>query len=238
MVVREPATVVVSEKGWIRAMRGHDVDTSALVFKAGDRLKAAIEVETTDRIVVASTGGRFYTLSAGKLPGGRGHGEPIRLMVDMDGAEDVVAVFAHDPERRLLVVSSEGRGFVVPEAEVLANTRKGRHVMTVSAPDEMRICVEAAGDMVATLGENRKLLIFPLAEVPEMNRGKGVRLQRYKEGGIADARVFAKGEGLTWQDSSGRSFTRDMEELREWVGTRAQAGRLPPQGFPRHGKFG
>jgi topoisomerase-4 subunit A len=238
MVVREPATVVVSEKGWIRAMRGHDVDTSALVFKAGDRLKAAIEVETTDRIVVASTGGRFYTLSAGKLPGGRGHGEPIRLMVDMDGAEDVVAVFAHDPERRLLVVSSEGRGFVVPEAEVLANTRKGRHVMTVSAPDEMRICVEAAGDMVATLGENRKLLIFPLAEVPEMNRGKGVRLQRYKEGGIADARVFAKGEGLTWQDSSGRSFTRDMKELREWVGTRAQAGRLPPQGFPRHGKFG
>jgi len=238
MVVREPVTVVASEKGWIRAMRGHDVDTTALAFKAGDRLKAAIEVETTDRIVVASTGGRFYTLSAGKLPGGRGHGEPIRLMVDMDAAEDVLAVFAHDPERRLLVASNEGRGFVVQEAEVLANTRKGRHVMTVSPPDEMRICVEAAGDMVATLGANRKLLIFPLSEVPEMNRGKGVRLQRYKDGGIADARVFKKSDGLTWQDSSGRSFTRDMKELRDWVGTRAQAGRLPPQGFPRHGKFG
>jgi topoisomerase-4 subunit A len=218
-------------------MRGHDIESSALAFKAGDRLKAAIEVETTDRIIVASTGGRFYTLSAGKLPGGRGHGEPIRLMVDMDAAEDVVSVFAHDPERRLLVASNEGRGFIVPEAEVLATTRKGRHVMTVSPPDEMRICVEAAGDMVATLGANRKLLIFPLAEVPEMSRGKGVRLQRYKDGGIADARVFAKGEGLTWQDSSGRSFTRDIKELREWVGTRAQAGRLPPQGFPRHGKF-
>lgn len=238
MSVREPVTVVVSEKGWIRAMRGHDVDTPALSFKAGDRLKAAIEVETTDRIIVASTGGRFYTLAVGKLPGGRGHGEPIRLMVDMDAAEDVVAVFAHEPQRRLLVVSNEGRGFIVPEADVLANTRKGRHVMTVSAPDEMRICVEAAGDMVATLGENRKLLIFPVCEVPEMARGKGVRLQRFKEGGIADARVFSKSEGLTWRDSSGRSFTRDLKELRDWVGSRAQAGRLPPQGFPRHGKFG
>ncbi len=238
MVVREPVTVVVSEKGWIRSMRGHGIDASALNFKAGDRLKAAIEVETTDRIIVASTGGRFYTLAVDKLPGGRGHGEPLRLMVDMDAADDVVSVFAHDAERKLLVVSNDGRGFVVPEADVLANTRKGRQVMTVSAPDEMRLCVDAAGDMVATLGENRKLLIFPLSEVPEMNRGKGVRLQRYKDGGIADARVFAQAEGLTWNDSSGRRFTRDMRELSDWVGSRAQAGRLPPQGFPRHGKFG
>ena len=147
-------------------------------------------------------------------------------------------VLEYAADNRLLVVSHEGRGFVVPEAEVLANTRKGRHVMTVSPPDEMRICVEVAGDMVATLGENRKLLIFPLSEVPEMNRGKGVRLQRYKDGGIADARVFDKREGLTWQDSSGRSFVRDIKELRDWIGARAQAGRLPPQGFPRHGKFG
>ena len=238
MVAREPVTVIVSEKGWIRAMKGHDVDTSALAFKTGDRLQAAIKVETTDRIIVASTGGRFYTLSADKLPGGRGHGEPIRLMVDMDGAEDVVSVFVHDPERRLLVVSNEGRGFVVPEAEILANTRKGKQVMSVSAPEEMRICVPVSGDMVATLGENRKLLIFPLAEVPEMTRGKGVRLQKFKDGGIADARVFNKSEGLTWQDSSGRSFTRDLKDLNDWVGTRAQSGRLPPQGFPRHGKFG
>jgi topoisomerase-4 subunit A len=159
-------------------------------------------------------------------------------MVDMDAAEDVVSVFVHDPERKLLVVSNEGRGFVVPEADILANTRKGKQVMTVSAPEEMRVCIEAAGDMVATLGENRKLLIFALSEVPEMNRGKGVRLQKYKDGGIADARVFKKSDGLTWQDSSGRSFVRETKELKDWIGTRAQAGRLPPQGFPRHGKFG
>jgi topoisomerase-4 subunit A len=238
MVEREPITVIVSDKGWIRAMKGHDVDTTGLAFKTDDRLRAAIKAETTDKIMVASTGGRFYTLAADKLPGGRGHGEPIRLMVDMDAAEDVVSVFVHNPERKLLVASNEGRGFIVPEAEILANTRKGKQAMTVSAPEEMRLCIEADGDMVATLGENRKLLIFPLAEVPEMNRGKGVRLQKYQQGGIADARVFKKEEGLTWQDSSGRSFTRDMKELRDWIGTRAQAGRLPPQGFPRHGKFG
>jgi topoisomerase-4 subunit A len=237
MVEREPITVIVSEKGWIRAMRGHEVDLSGLAFKTDDKLMAAIEAETTDRIIVASTGGRFYTLAADKLPGGRGHGEPIRLMVDMDAADDVISVFMHDPERKLLVISNEGRGFIVPEAEIFANTRKGKQVMTVSAPEEMRVCVAVAGDMVATLGENRKLLIFPLAEVPEMNRGKGVRLQKYKDGGIADALVFKKADGLTWQDSSGRSFTRDLKELKDWIGTRAQAGRLPPSGFPRHGKF-
>jgi topoisomerase-4 subunit A len=237
MVEREPITVIVSEKGWIRAMRGHEVDLSGLAFKTDDKLMAAIEAETTDRIIVASTGGRFYTLAADKLPGGRGHGEPIRLMVDMDAADDVISVFMHDPERKLLVISNEGRGFIVPEAEIFANTRKGKQVMTVSAPEEMRVCVAVAGEMVATLGENRKLLIFPLAEVPEMNRGKGVRLQKYKDGGIADALVFKKAGGLTWQDSSGRSFTRDLKELKDWIGTRAQAGRLPPPGFPRHGKF-
>ena len=238
MVEREPITVVVSDKGWIRAMRGHDVDTSTLAFKTDDRLKAAIEAETTDKILVASTGGRFYTLAADKLPGGRGHGEPIKLMVDMEAADDVVAVFVHDPERKLLVVSTDGRGFVVSELEVLANTRKGKHVMTVSAPAEMRLAVPAAGDTVAILGQNRKLLIFPLDQVPEMMRGKGVRLQKYKDGGAADARVFRKADGLTWRDSSGREFNRPMTELKDWVGTRAQAGRLPPTGFPRHGTFG
>jgi topoisomerase-4 subunit A len=238
MIEREPITVVVSDKGWIRAMKGHDIDRSALAFKTDDKLKVAFPAETTDKIIVASTSGRFYTLAADKLPGGRGHGEPIKLMVDMDAADDVVAVMVHDPARKLLVVATDGRGFVVPEAEIIANTRKGKQVMGVSPPDEMRVVVPAAGDTVAILGENRKLLIFPLGEVPEMARGKGVRLQRYKDGGVADARVFAKADGLTWQDSSGRSHNRPLSELKDWVGDRAQAGRLPPQGFPRHGKFG
>jgi topoisomerase-4 subunit A len=238
MVEREPITVVVSDKGWIRAMKGHGIDRTTLQFKTDDSLKAAIEAETTDKIIVASTGGRFYTLAADKLPGGRGHGEPIKLMVDMEAADDVVAVFVHDPARKLLVVSTDGRGFVVPEAEVLANTRKGKQVMSVDAPQEMRVAVPAAGDMVAMLGENRKMIIFPLDQVPEMARGKGVRLQKYKDGGAADARVFRKADGLTWSDSSGREFNRPVSELKEWIGDRAQAGRLPPQGFPRHGKFG
>ena len=237
-VEREPITVVVSEKGWIRALKGHVTDTAALAFKGDDALKFAFPAQTTDKVLVASTGGRFYTLQGDKLPGGRGHGEPIRLLVDMDAAEDVVAVFVHDPERKLLVASTEGRGFVVPEAEVLANTRKGKQVMSVDAPEEMRLCVAAKGDMVATLGENRKLILFPLDQIPEMTRGKGVRLQRYKDGGIADARVFLKADGLTWMDSSGRSFVRSMAEMKDWVGDRAQAGRLPPSGFPRSNRFG
>ncbi|MBZ0229915.1 MAG: DNA topoisomerase IV subunit A, partial [Bauldia sp.] len=238
MIEREPVTVVVSEKGWIRALKGHATDTAGLTFKTDDSLKAALHAQTTNRIIVASTGGRFYTLQADKLPGGRGHGEPIRLLVDMDAAEDIVAVFVHDPERRLLVVSTEGRGFVVPEAEVLANTRKGRNVMSVSGGEEMRLCVSVDGDTVAILGTNRKLLLFPLDQVPEMARGKGVRLQRYKDGGVADARVFRKAEGLSWLDSSGRNFNRSMAELKDWIGERAQAGRLPPQGFTRANQFG
>jgi topoisomerase-4 subunit A len=156
----------------------------------------------------------------------------------MDAAEDVVAVFVHDPERKLLVATTEGRGFVVPEAEILANTRKGKQVVSVDAPEEMRLCVAARGGKVATLGENRKLLLFPLEQIPEMTRGKGVRLQKYKDGGIADMRVFAKAEGLIWMDSSGRSFVRSTADLKDWLGDRAQAGRLPPSGFPRSNKFG
>jgi topoisomerase-4 subunit A len=238
MVEREPITVIVSDKGWIRALKGHDIDTATLAFKSDDQLKTAFPAETTSRIVVASTAGRFYTLDANRLPGGRGHGEPVKLMVDMDAAEAVVAVFVHDAERKLLVVSTEGRGFVVPESDVLANTRKGKQVMTVSPPEEMRLAVPATGDTVAMLGENRKLLIFPLSQIPEMPRGKGVRLQRYKDGGVADARVFARADGLTWEDSSGRAFNRSLSELKDWIGERAQAGRMPPAGFPRHGKFG
>ncbi len=238
MVEKEPVTVVVSEKGWLRAMKGHLADFSALAFKEGDALKLAFHAQTTDKILFFTTGGKFYTIGADPLPGGRGHGEPIRIMVDMENDQAIVTAFAHDPQRKLLLVSHEGNGFVVPEAEVVANTRKGRQVMNVRAPDEAKLCVPVSGDHLAIVGENRKLLVFPLAEVPEMGRGKGVRLQKYKDGGVSDARAFALAEGLSWTDSADRVFTRPAAELAEWMGARASAGRMVPKGFPRTGKFG
>ncbi|MFO1184230.1 MAG: DNA topoisomerase IV subunit A [Bauldia sp.] len=238
LVEREPITVVVSAKGWIRALKGHLADTSGLAFKTDDGPKFLFHAETTDKILLFSTAGRFYTLDPTKLPGGRGHGEPVRLMVDMGDAEDVVAAFPARADGKLLLASTEGRGFIVPQAEVIANTRKGKQVLGVDLPDEARLCVPASGDRVAIIGENRKMIIFPLAEIPEMARGKGVRLQRYKDGGVSDAKTFVAKEGLSWVDSSGRSFTRTMSELADWVGDRAQAGRLAPAGFPRSNRFG
>ncbi len=238
MIEREPITVVVSKKGWIRALKGAVTDLDGLAFKSGDSLRWALAAETTDKLIVAATGGRFFAIAADRLPGGRGHGEPIKLMADMDAADEVTSVFVHDPERLLLVAGNDGRGFVVREADVVANTRKGRQVMNVSGGTELTRCVAASGDMVAVLGDNRRLLIFPLDQVAQMPRGKGVRLQRYRDGGLADIRVFRSEDGLSWRDGSGRTFTRSMAELRDWIGTRAQAGRLPPTGFPRANRFG
>ncbi|WP_024586148.1 DNA topoisomerase IV subunit A [Aliihoeflea sp. 2WW] len=237
MIEKEPVTIVVSEKGWLRAMKGHMADFSALTFKEGDKLKLAFHAQTTDKIIVFTTGGKFYTLGADRLPGGRGHGEPIRIMVDMENDQDILTAFVHDPQRKLLLVSREGYGFTVPEGEVVANTRKGRQVMNVKSPDEARLCLTVSGDHLAIVGDNRKLLVFPLVEVPEMTRGKGVRLQRYKDGGVSDAKTFAMEAGLTWTDSAGRGFTRSQAELIEWIGNRASAGRMVPKGFPRTGKF-
>ncbi|BCH25733.1 DNA topoisomerase IV subunit A [Mesorhizobium sp. L-8-3] len=238
MIEKEPVTVVVSEKGWLRAMKGHLTDHSQFTFKEGDGLKLAFPAQTTDKILVFTTGGKFYTIGADRLPGGRGHGEPIRIIVDMDNDQDIVTAFVHDPQRKLLLVSHDGNGFLVPEAEVVANTRKGKQVMNVKSPDEAQRCVPVSGDHVAIVGENRKMLVFPLSEIPEMTRGKGVRLQKYKDGGVLDIKTFDTGEGLTWQDSAGRVFTRGREELAEWIGARASAGRMVPKGFPRTGKFG
>jgi topoisomerase IV subunit A len=238
MIEREPITVVLSEKGWLRAMKGHLTDLSSVAFKEGDSLKLSFHAQTTDKILLFTTGGKFYTLGGDRLPGGRGHGEPVRIMVDMENDQAVVTAFAHDPERRLLLASYAGNGFIVPEKEVVANTRKGKQVMNVKAPDEARLCMPVSGDHVAIVGENRKLLVFPLAQIPEMVRGKGVRLQRYKDGGIGDLKTFAMADGLTWQDSAERTFTRSQAELAEWLGDRAAAGRMAPKGFPRTGKFG
>jgi topoisomerase IV subunit A len=238
MIEREPVTVVLSEKGWIRALRGHMSDLGQLTFKEGDRLKHAFHANTTDKVMLLSTGGKVFTLEAAKLPGGRGHGEPVRLMLDMDGDQDIVAIFPFDPARKLLVASVAGYGFVVPESELLANTRKGKQVLNVSGKDEAKICVSAEGDVVAVVGTNRKMIIFPLDQLPEMTRGKGVRLQRYKDGGLSDARVFTKAAGLSWVDGAGRLHTRSLAELKDWIGDRAQAGRIAPQGFPKTNRFG
>ncbi|AOG12371.1 MAG: DNA topoisomerase IV subunit A [Alphaproteobacteria bacterium] len=237
MIEKEPITVVISEKGWIRALKGHISETSSLTFKEGDGLKVAFPAQTTDKILLVTTGGKVYTLGGDKLPGGRGHGEPLRIMVDMENDQDVLTAFVHDASRKLIFVSTAGNGFIVPEGEVVANTRKGKQVMNVGMPDEAKLVVPVSGDHLAVVGENRKLVVFPLTQIPEMTRGKGVRLQRYKDGGISDVKFFAIADGLTWADSAGRTFTKTKDELVEWQGDRASAGRLVPKGFPRSGKF-
>ena len=237
MIEKEPVTVVISQKGWIRALKGHIGDTSSLTFKEGDALKLAFPAQTTDKLLLVTTGGKAYTLGADKLPGGRGHGEPIRIMVDMENDQDILTAFVHDPSRKLILASTAGNGFVVAESEMVANTRKGKQIMNVGMPDEAKLVVPVSGDHVAVVGENRKMLVFPLVQLPEMTRGKGVRLQRYKDGGISDVKCFAIEQGLTWEDSAGRVFTKTKDELVEWLGDRATAGRLVPKGFPRSGKF-
>lgn len=237
MIEKEPVTIVISEKGWLRALKGHLTDYSSLTFKEDDRLKIAFPAMTTDKIVIMSTGGKFFTIIANALPGGRGHGEPIRILVDMDNDEDILTAFVHVPDRKLLLVSHQGNGFIVAENDVLANTRKGKQVMNVKLPDEAKLCLPINGDHVAIIGENRKMLVFPLNQISEMTRGKGVRLQRYKDGGVSDATTFNMAEGLTWRDAADRSFTRNASELIEWLGSRAGVGRMVPKGFPRSGKF-
>jgi topoisomerase-4 subunit A len=235
---KEPITVILSEKGWIRAMKGHQDDLSKLDFKQGDGLKRAVKAMTTDKLILFATNGRFFTLDASQLPGGRGHGEPVRLMVDLEENHDFVDLFVHDATRKLIVASSGGYGFLVPEEEVVAATRKGKQILNVAEDEEAAVVVPADGDMVATIGENRKLLVFKLEDVNEMTRGKGTILQRFKDGGLSDIRVFNKKDGLTWLDSAGRTFTLPWSDLKEWAGERAQAGHMAPKGFPRSNKFG
>jgi topoisomerase-4 subunit A len=236
MIDREPITVVCSQMGWIRAMTGHIDLNRELKFKDGDGPRFIFHAETTDRLLVFGTNGRFYTLSASTLPGGRGMGEPLRLMVDLPNEVQIVDILIHKPGRKLLVASSAGDGFVVPEDEVLAQTRTGRQVLNVRGDVKAMICAPVAGNAVAVVGENRKVLVFGLDELPEMGRGKGVRLQKYKDGGMSDAITFNAENGLSWQDPAGR--TRTEPDLTEWTGKRATAGRMAPRGFPRDNRFG
>ena len=238
MIEREPITVILSEKGWIRSMKGHTSDIDDKGFKSGDRLKQFVHAQTTDKILLLTTGGKVFTLAGDRLPGGRSQGEPVRLMADMEEGQDIVTLFVYRPGAKRIIASRKGDGFVVAEDDLIANTRKGKQVLNVTGAEEARVIAPVEGDMVATIGENRKLLVFPLAQLPEMTRGKGVRLQKFKDGGLSDLKTFANAAGLTWTDTSGRTWTKPIAELTEWVGNRAEAGRQPPTGFPRNNRFG
>ena len=235
LVAREPVTVTCSAKGWIRAVKGRVETPGELRYKEGDGGRFVVPAHTTDRILVFATNGRFYTLAADKLPGGRGHGEPLRLMIDLPDDQDVAALLAHRPGEKLLVASLGGRGFVVPEDRVVAQTRSGKQVLNLGEGDEAAACAPVRGDSVAVVGENRRLLVFALSELPEMTRGRGVRLQSYRDGGLADATTFDGATGLAWRTGA---RTRTETGLAAWTGKRGQAGRPVMRGFPRSGRFG
>jgi topoisomerase-4 subunit A len=235
MIEREPITVVCSQMGWIRAMTGHIDLTRDLKYKDGDAPRFIFHAETTDKLLVFGNNGRFYTIQASNLPGGRGMGEPLRLMVDLPNEAEIVDILKYQAGGKLLVASSAGDGFIVPQDEVVAQTRTGKQVLNVRGDITAKVCRPVDGDHVAVVGENRKVLIFAIEELPEMGRGKGVRLQKYKDGGLSDATTFHVASGLSWLDPAGR--TRTENTLEEWTAKRASAGRMAPRGFPRDNKF-
>jgi topoisomerase IV subunit A len=234
-VEREPITVILSEKGWIRAIKGHAADGVEQKFKEGDRLRLLVPCETTDRLCLFATDGRAFTLKPADLPRGRGDGQPVRLLADMTNEDDVAALFVLREGARYLVASQSGRGFVVKAEDLVAEKRTGKQVLNLRPGEEAAICAPVEGDHVAVIGENRKLLVFPLEQVPELARGTGVMLQKYRDGGLADLKVFRLVDGLTWKLGD---KTRTETAIRDWLGERAQAGRLPPSGFPKSNRFG
>ena len=235
MIEREPITVVCSSMGWIRAMNGHIDLTRELKFKDGDGPRLIFHAQTTDKLLALASNGRFYTILASSLPGGRGMGEPLRLMVDIPDEALIVNLITFRPGQKLLVASSTGDGFIVTHDDVVAQTKSGKQILNTKREAVAKVCHNICGDHVAVVGENRKVLIFPISEIPEMVRGKGVRLQKYKDGGLSDITTFNLSEGLTWLDPAGR--TRSETNLEDWTGKRATAGRMAPRGFPKNNKF-
>jgi len=234
-IEKEPITVVYSRMGWIKALKGHFDDLSEVKFKEGDDAACALKARTTDAILFFASNGRFYSLRGADLPGGKGFGEPLRLMIDLPNDADIVAVFAHEPGRKLLVASSTGKGFIVEENSVVAQTRGGKSILNPGT-GRAAICqvVPEGADSVAVIGDNRKLLIFPLDQVPTMAKGQGVTLQKYKGGAMSDLKIFTRAEGLSW--SLGNKI-RTEADITPWLATRAGAGKLPPVGFPRTNRF-
>jgi len=245
MIDKEPITIVCSKMGWIRAMTGHIALDRELKFKDGDGPRFIFHAETTDRILVFGSNGRFYTVPASNLPGGRGMGEPLRLMVDLPNEAQIIDIFAHKPGEKLLVASEEGNGFVVSEADVIAQTRTGKQVLNVK-DTVAKVCHRVMGDHVAVVSENAKLLVFPVEDLPEMGRGKGVRIQKYNkargkqgmlelDGGLSDITTFKWDDGLSWEMGGGR--TRTEADMTDWKGARAGVGKRPPHGFPKNNRF-
>jgi topoisomerase-4 subunit A len=246
MIEREAITVICSKMGWIRAMKGHQALDAEIKFKDGDEGRFAFHAETTDRILLFGSNGRFFTLLGANLPGGRGMGEPVRLMVDLPNEAEIVTIFTHRPGAKLLLASKAGDGFIVAEDDVLAQTRAGKQVMNLGDGIAAVAAKPVAGDHIAVASENGKLLVFPLADLPEMGRGKGVRLQKYKlatgrqgtlelDGGLADIATFDWADGLSWTMGGGK--TRTEADMSEWLGARAGVGKRPPHGFPRNNRF-
>ena len=235
MIVREPITVILSDRGWIRAAKGRVDDPSELKFKEGDKLSFLVPAETTDKLLIFASDGRFFTLACDKLPGARGHGEPLRLMIDLDDRVGIVDVFVHKPGAKRILASKEGYGFILPEEEAIAFRRAGKQVLNPGPKGALVSLLLGTADQLAVIGDNGKILIFPVAELPEMPRGKGVKLQTYREGGLRDATAFAEADGAAWIDSGGRNHSWD--DWREWLGKRAAAGKLSPRGFPASKRF-
>jgi topoisomerase-4 subunit A len=236
-VEREPVTVVISDKGWVRTLKGHVADLSSLTFKTDDKLDHAFFAETTSKLLLFATNGKFYSLDVAKLPGGRGHGEPIRMFVDMEQETSIVSLFVNTGGRKFLIASHEGQGFIVGEDDCVGNTRKGKQVLNVEMPNEACAIATVTGDSVAVIGTNHKMVIFPIDQVPEMARGRGVRLQKYTSASLSDVATFDSKAGLTWKDSAGRDQSMTSKELSDWRGNRADAGRLA-HGLPKSNKFG
>jgi topoisomerase-4 subunit A len=236
-VEREPVTVVVSDKGWVRTLKGQVSDLSGLTFKTDDQLGSAFFAETTSKLLLFATNGKFYSLDVAKLPGGRGHGEPIRMFIDMEQDAAIVSLFVNTGGRKFLIASHQGQGFIVNEDDCVGNTRKGKQVLNVEMPNEARAIATVMGDTVAVIGTNHKMVIFPIDQVPEMARGRGVRLQKYTSAALSDVATFDSKSGLTWKDSAGRDQGMSWKELSDWRGNRADAGRLA-HGLPKSNKFG
>jgi len=235
-VEKEPITILCSKLGWIRAFKGHSIDMSSVKYKEGDRERFVIKAQTTDKLLILGTNGRFYTVGCEKIPGGKGHGDAVRLLIDLDQEYDICDMAVYKAGKKLLVASTKGKGFIVPHEELVASTKNGKRVLNVSG--DVRAAAMASisegDDMVAVIGNNRKLLIFPLEEMPEMKKGQGIILQKYKDGSLSDVKTFNKEEGLSWQLGE---RTRNEKDIALWIGARASAGRMPPAGFPKKNKF-